>query len=136
MFPAYRLAVLPAKKTGLPLFDVAPEAPVVVQVAGEPAWLGRLIASEMYKAQRQRAARAALSEDRVKTLLTGVAARGGRMTVDALAERLAMPAGRVTSVVAAAAQLLNFDGYQVLFVEGSEVVLNEALLVTQFELEG
>lgn len=57
------------------------------------------------------------------------------MTVPAVAERIAVPAGRVSSIVAAAAQLLNFDGYQVLFVEGDEVVLDGTLLVTQFELE-
>jgi hypothetical protein len=32
--------------------------------------------------------------------------------------------------------MLNFDGYQVLFRENDEVVLDEALLITQFELEG
>jgi hypothetical protein len=58
------------------------------------------------------------------------------MTVAAVAEQLIVPSGRVSSTIAAAAQMLNFDGYQVLFRENDEVVLDEALLITQFELEG
>jgi hypothetical protein len=57
------------------------------------------------------------------------------MTTAALADRLAIPAGRVPSTVAAAAQVLNFDGYQVLCRDGDDVVFDEALLLTQFELE-
>jgi hypothetical protein len=91
--------------------------------------------SEALKAQRQRTARVAIPDERLKLLLAALSSRGGRMTAVAVAERLAIPAGRVTSIVAAVSQLLNFDGYQVIFVKGDEVVLNETLLVTQFELE-
>jgi hypothetical protein len=54
--------------------------------------------------------------------------------VAACATRVHVPAGRVSSVVAAAAQLLNFDGYQVIYFAGDEVVLDEALLKGQFQL--
>lgn len=127
-------------KTGLPLFDrpVAPMAAAVVVVTRttEPPWVARLLQSEAFKEQKRRAARAALAEDRLKALLVTLASRGGRMTTAAVADRLVIPMGRVSSTVAAAAQMLNFDGYQVLFSEGDEVVLDEALLITQFDLEG
>lgn len=121
-------------KTGLPLFD-QPPAPIVVVAAGpEPAWLARLFASDVFKEQKQRAARAALDEARLRVLLVALSGRGGRMTTVAVAERLAMPVGRVSSVIAAASQVLNFDGYQVLFLQSDEVVLDEPLLMMQFEL--
>ena len=126
---------MPAKGTGLPLFDASAVRPVVAQPLREPWWLGRLMDSEMLQAQRQRVVRAAVPDDRLKALLSTICSRGGRITVAAVAERLSIPFGRVSSTVAAAAQLLNFDGYQVLFTEGDEVVLNEAMLVTQFDLE-
>ena len=124
--------------TGLPLFDqTSREAPAVAVVHSvpEPAWVAKLFESEVWKDQQRRAARAAVPEDRMRLLLVALASRGGRMTTHALAERLAIPAGRVPSTMAAAAQLLNFDGYQVLSREGDEVVLDEVLLLTQFELE-
>ncbi len=122
-------------KTGLPLFD-QPVAPVVVVTkVAEPQWVARLLQSDVFKEQKQRAARAALAEDRLSALLVTLASRGGRMTTAAVADRLVIPMGRVSSTIAAAAQMLNFDGYQVLVLEGDEVVLDEALLITQFELE-
>lgn len=127
------------RKTGLPLFDTPADRPIpataVVPATRARWWVEPLLASEVLKEQRSRAARVAVTDERLRALLAAVASRGGRMTVAAVAERLGMPAGRVTSTVAAVAQMLNFDGYQVLFVEGEEVVLNETLLVTQFELE-
>ena len=125
------------RKTGLPLFDrPATPAAVVVTSAMEPGWVGKLLQSEAFKERKQRATRAALAEDRLKALLVTLASRGGRMTAAAVADRLVIPVGRVSSTVAAAAQMLNFDGYQVVFLEGEEVVLDEKLLITQFDLKG
>ena len=129
------LAPAAAARLGLPLFDATAERPVVVKPEPEPWWLERLFAGEVLKAQRTRVVRAAVSDHRLRALLLAVSSRGGRMTIPAVSERLAMPAGRVPSTVAASAHLLNFDGYQVLFMEGDEVVLDETLLVTQFEIE-
>ena len=56
------------------------------------------------------------------------------MTLIALAERLSMPSGRVPSLVAAVGQLLNFDGYQALFRDGDDVVLDVELLKVQFQM--
>ncbi len=123
--------------SGLPLFDQPPAAPSpVVSVVGPaaPEWLPRLLASDVLREQRARATRAALPEERLRALLTALSSRGGRLTVAACAGRLGVPPGRVSSIVAAAAQLLNFDGYQVIYPSGDEVVLDEALLKGQFQL--
>lgn len=123
--------------SGLPLFDQPPAAPSpVASVVGPaaPEWLPRLLASDVLREQRARATRAALPEERLRALLTALSSRGGRLTVAACAGRLGVPPGRVSSIVAAAAQLLNFDGYQVIYPSGDEVVLDEALLKGQFQL--
>jgi hypothetical protein len=123
--------------TGLPLFDQPPaqRAPTVsVAEPTAPEWLARLLASDVLREQRARATRAAIPEERLRALLTALSSRGGRLTVAAFASRLGVPPGRVSSTVAAAAQLLNFDGYQVVYLAGDEVVLDEGLLKGQFQL--
>jgi hypothetical protein len=123
--------------TGLPLFDQPPaqRAPTVsVAEPTAPEWLARLLASDVLREQRARATRAAIPEERLRALLTALSSRGGRLTVAACASRLGVPPGRVSSTVAAAAQLLNFDGYQVVYLAGDEVVLDEGLLKGQFHL--
>jgi hypothetical protein len=124
----------PAAKTGMPLFDVPAERRLVVARTTDPWWLEAMLRSDVLAAQRRRATRAALADERLRALLSAMVARGGRMTLSGLAERLGIPAGRISSTIAAASQLLNFDGYQVLFIDGDDVVLEEALLVTQFEV--
>lgn len=120
----------------LPLFEAARQHVPVMAVAEEaaPEWLPRLLASEVLREQRARATRAGLGDDRLGFLLSALAARGGRLTVAACASRLGVPAGRVSSIVAAASQLLNFDGYQVIYLTGEEVLLDEPLLRGQFQL--
>jgi hypothetical protein len=130
------------RKPELPLFE-PPEVEHVPGAAGagslgampEPAWIGALLASTAFAVQRARGARAALPDERLRVLLATLASRGGRMTVQGVAERLGMPPGRVSPIVSAAGQLLNFDGYQSLFLDGGDVVLDEALLIAQFQLE-
>lgn len=122
------------RKTDLPLFDHAPVPVVTVVPAAEPAWIGALLRSEIFREQRERATRVGVTEDRLRQLLVALSSRGGKMTVAALAERLGMPAGRLPSLVAAAGQLLNFDGYQSLFIEADDVVLDIDLVKTQFQL--
>jgi hypothetical protein len=118
-------------KRGLPLFDDSARRISVVP-AGEPSWLNDLFASDAFDQQRARAVRAGLPDARLRAILSALAGRGGRMTAGALAERLGVPVGRLSSVVAAAGQLLNFDGYQSIFVDGEDVVLDESVLTAQF----
>lgn len=124
----------PPAEAGLPLFDrLSASVPSIVAVVEEP-WIGALLSSEVLALQRVRAARAGVTDDRLRLLLGALASRGGRMTLIALAERLSMPSGRVASLVAAAGQLLNFDGYQALFRDGDDVVLDVELLKVQFQM--
>ena len=124
----------PAHKTDLPLFDQAPVAVATVVTAAEPVWITALLRSEIFREQRERSTRVGVADERLRQLLNALASRGGKMTVSALAERLGMPPGRLPSLVAAAGQLLNFDGYQSLFIEADDVILDIDLVKTQFQL--
>jgi hypothetical protein len=59
------------------------------------------------------------------------------MTRVALAQRLGVPAFRLTGLVAATRRLLNVDGLQVLDVDDASgtVILNRPLLEQQFEVD-
>lgn len=101
-------------------------------------WIDRLFAADLFAAQRRQAARTALSDERIRTILTALDGRGGRLTSAALARRLGVPRFRLEGIVSALRRILNADGYDVLSVdEASEtVVLNRALLDAQFGLTG
>jgi hypothetical protein len=104
------------------------------QAGGAPPWVDALLRSESYAAQRTLAGRAAPPDDRMRALLAALAARGGRVTRVGLARALVMPELRLAGFISAARRVLNLDQGQILVVEGEDVVLNEPLLRTQFEL--
>ena len=106
--------------------------------APPPTWIDRLFASELFAAQRVQAARTALPEERIRTLLEALDQRGGKLTRGALAERLGVPPFRLGGIVSALRRILNVDGYDVLSVdEAAETVeLNRDLLEAQFDLAG
>lgn len=104
----------------------------------EAAWIDRLFETDLFAAQRRQAARTALSDERIRTILAALDGRGGRLAGAALARRLGVPLFRLEGIVSALRRILNADGYDVLSVdEASEtVVLNRALLDAQFGLAG
>ena len=104
----------------------------------EAAWIDRLFETDLFAAQRRQAARTALSDERIRTILAALDRRGGRLAGAALARRLGVPLFRLEGIVSALRRILNADGYDVLSVdEASEtVVLNRALLDAQFGLAG
>ena len=118
-------------ETGDLLAHVEPGAP-------EPAatWVDRLFESDLFAAQREQAARTALPEERIRTILTELDRRGGKLTTVALAARLGVPQFRLGGIVSALRRILNVEGYDVLSVdEASETIaLNRDLLDTQFGL--
>ena len=118
-------------ETGDLLAHVEPGAP-------EPAatWVDRLFESDLFAAQREQAARTALPEERIRTILTELDRRGGKLTTVALAAHLGVPQFRLGGIVSALRRVLNVEGYDVLAVdEASETVaLNRDLLDTQFGL--
>ncbi len=101
-------------------------------------WIDRLFETELFGAQRKQAARTALSEERIRTILETLDQRGGKLTGAALAERLRVPPFRLGGIVSAMRRILNVDGYDVLSLdETSETVeLNRDLLEAQFGLAG
>lgn len=114
----------------------APAAPPPASIALRPAppWIDRLLVSATYAAQKQRATRPALDDERVRRCLLALDERGGTMTQAALARALSMPPLRLPGFLAALRRLLNVEGYGVLVVGDDTVELNRPLLETQFEL--
>ncbi len=142
---------------------VMPEAPAVVQpprparrkppssetqpslFAGaaepEPAslqedWIAALMASSTYQAQRQLAARVALTDESMRSLLIALEERGGRLGWSALAQRMRLPEMRLGGALSAARRVLNVDQSPVLeWDEGSRTIsLNRSLLEQQFQI--
>ena len=114
-------------------------AQAALDAAPAPApWIDRLFEADLFMAQRRRASRTALSDARIRTVLTALDRRGGRLSGAALATALGVPLLRVESIVSALRRLLNAEGYDVLSVdETSETVtLNRELLDAQFDLSG
>ena len=118
-------------ETGDLLAQLEPKAP-------EPAetWIDRLFESDLFAAQREHAARTALPDERIRTILAELERRGGKLTTTALAQNLGVPQFRLMGIVSALRRVLNVDGYDVVSVdEASETVeLNRELLDAQFAL--
>ena len=117
------------------LFDAPVQAP---PTAMESDWIGRLLASPVYAAQKQLAGRGAAKDEDVRAVLDALAQRGGKLSRTALAKRMGIAQVRLGSVIMAARRVLNVDQVQVLEIEEASgtVVLNRARLDTQFELKG
>jgi hypothetical protein len=122
-------------------FDDVPMIPVAAAVATSPDtapsdWIAKLLESSIYAAQKQLAARVALSDVQMRSLLQALDERGGKLGRLALAQRLAMPEMRVSGMVSAARRVLNLDQAEILQVSDADqsVALNRALLTRQFGL--
>jgi hypothetical protein len=102
----------------------------------DASWIGELLASETFAAQRQFAARTPLPDERIAALLDALAQRGGTMLRPALAQAGGVTPARLSGTLATLALLLNVEGYPVLTIdEGSDTVeLNIRLLREQFAL--
>jgi hypothetical protein len=102
----------------------------------EEVWLAALMASPTYAAQRTLAGRGAPEDRLVKSLVSALAARGGRLSRTALAQALGVPSFRAAGIVNATRRVLNVDQAQVLSIDGAgdEVVLDLRLLRLQFDL--
>lgn len=111
------------------LFDVAPAT---------DSWIDALLASPTYAAQRGLAGRGAPEGVVIRALVEALAARGGRLSRTALAQRLQLPAFRASGLVNATRRVLNVDQAQVLSIDGTadEVVLDVRLLRLQFDIGG
>jgi PglZ domain len=104
------------------------------KAAARVAWLDDLLASEIYAAQRRLAGRGAPTDDLVRRVLTALALRGGRMTRTGLSQTLEVPTFRLSGFVSSTRRVLNLDQAQVIREDADDIVLDEALLKTQFGL--
>jgi hypothetical protein len=121
-----------AKEDELPLFAT----PLRVKPPIED-WISRLFSSSSYVAQRELASRGAPPDEDVRKVVEALAARGGKMTRVALAQKLDMPLMRLPGFLGAVKRVLNIDQSQVLNLdEPIDVVeLNIELLRKQFRLD-
>ncbi|HNU10993.1 MAG TPA: BREX-2 system phosphatase PglZ [Rubrivivax sp.] len=131
----------PRAPAGQPqLFD-ATELPVIPAPATAPAasdWIGALLSGAIYASQRKLAARVALPDETMRSLLAALSERGGKLSRAALAQRLSLPAMRLPGMLSAVRRMLNVDQAPVLVVDeaAGTVELNLALLQQQFRLVG
>ena len=132
----------PARKAAKPGAVAAPQPDLfggaLPVVAPEPDvdWIAALQATPAHTAQKALAARVAPADAEVRSLLEALAARGGKLSKAALAQRLGMPAMRISGFVNAAKRVLNVDQAAVLVLDetAATVELNRELLARQFRV--
>jgi hypothetical protein len=98
--------------------------------------VGEVVSSAVYRLRRD--PRAPLSDERAGALLRTLIDGGDRATMDTLAARAGIPAGRIHGAVTALRKLLQVEGYPVLSIDPDNVTvkLDRALLIEQFHLGG
>lgn len=126
----------PVNELQVPLFTSPAAQEPLPRVEPSGAWLQSLLTSPTYLAQKQLAARVALPDAQMRTLLLGLEERGGKLGWSALAQRMRLHEMRLGGLLSAARRVLNVDQAPVLeWDEGSRTVtLNRSLLEQQFDL--
>ncbi len=132
----------PARKAAKPGAAAVPQPDLfggtlpVVAPGREVDWIAALQATPAYAAQKALAARVAPADAEVRSLLEALVARGGKLSKAALAQRLGMPAMRISGFVNAAKRVLNVDQAAVLVLDetAATVELNRELLARQFRV--
>jgi PglZ domain len=119
--------VQPAPREPTTLLDVSPP---------EPAWIAELLGSQLYATQRGRFGRTAPDDERVRRMLSVLAARSGRATVAAIAQAIDAPEHRARGALAGLRRVLAVDGFDVLSIHEDDVALDQRLLAQQFGLGG
>jgi len=103
-----------------------------------PPWVDALLASPVYRAQRDLAGRTAPSDEQMRTLLIALAARGNRLPLATVAATLGVPEVRVRGIATAVRRVLNIEGYAVVQEDPASgtLSLELPLLRAQFALPG
>ncbi|MGF6511292.1 BREX-2 system phosphatase PglZ [Paraburkholderia sp. 32] len=135
--PAKRAPAKPTAQGGPQVGLFGDEDLPVLQRRSAPEaadWVTVVLTSALYASQRQLAARVALPDEQMRTLLHSLDERGGKLTRAALAQRLRVPELRLGGMLSAARRMLNVDQAQVLTVDDASdtVEINHALLMQQF----
>lgn len=114
-----------------------PVSQAAASAAAGDGLVAALLASPVYEAQRERARRVQLDEQKVAAMLGALLAARGRLPQAALAAAGGIPEFRLQGMMSALQRLLNVDGYEVVGhdPDGETVVLDRALLREQFRLD-
>src|SRR5690606_23700354 len=88
-------------------------ATLAARTSGATRWIDAPLASDRLAAQRSKAARTHLPDDRLSEILAALDERGGKLTRAALAKKLGVPPLRVGGIVSALRRVLNVEGYAV-----------------------
>jgi hypothetical protein len=126
--PAPPATTAPLPSAQPTLFD--PVAPVA-----EPSALVQdLLASPTLAAQRRRAPRARVDDERLRAVLQVLIDHGGTAVHTQVAQAAQVPQSRLPGLLSVLVKLLNVEGYLVLAYDDDTVRLDERLLRTQFGL--
>ena len=114
-----------------------PPVPTPTKAVAPKAWVGRLLASEAYKNQKDLVRRHAPEDDVVRRCLEALDGGGGIMTPTAFSKAADVPAARLDGLIALIQRLLNVEGYEILTLNRTEnrIELNVVKLKRQFDLE-
>ncbi len=122
-----------------PLGSRGKEAPTLFDVAPEPvSVVESVLASPIYRDQRGRASRLAITDEQVGKLLTALlAVPAHRLDPESAAAALGVAAIQLAGALSQVQRLLNVEQYAVLSrdADGATVILDAELLRTQFEVE-
>jgi hypothetical protein len=99
-------------------------------------WIGHLLASPIFSAQRRMAGRRAPDDRMVEGFLRLLDQHHDRLSQRALAQGLGQPDFRMRGILVGLQRVLNVEGYQVIAVDDATgtVEMNRQLLATQFQL--
>ncbi len=127
------------EQTGL-LFDMEEENVeprlLVAKLPVESGLIASLFRSAIFEQQKKLAGRSVPSDEILRSVLSALEERGGRMTSAAIARTVSYPPLRLRGLLAVMQRVLNIDGFAVLTRdEASDTVdLNRELLKRQFGL--
>jgi hypothetical protein len=121
---------------------VAAQESLFPETAGRDAqepqvdWIGHLLGSAIYAAQRRMAGRRAPDDRTVEIFLRLLEQYHDRLARDVLTQSLGQPELRMRGILVGLQRLLNVEGYQVIAVDDatSTIELNRPLLAKQFQL--
>ncbi len=108
-----------------------------VETPRNAEWIEGLLASGVFKVQKELVRRHAPEDDLVRRCLTALDSCGGIMTPAAFSKAADVPAGRLDGLIARMQRVLNVDGYEILTFSRTEnrIELNVVKLKRQFDLE-
>lgn len=133
-------APAPTKAARRPARRVTEQTPAMfdVEVGGEheSSLSSRLVASDLYRSQKTRAGRHALSDEVVTRAIDVLHTQGGRAHRDAFGAGLGIATTAIDQTLAALRRLLNVEGYDVISLDrdGVTILLDVDLLREQFNV--